>query len=654
MKKFKNFNLSNFILKYQLLLAGVISFSIPLLIYILTLERKVIGGDTTWYALFLPQMQVLVPTGYPTFSIIGKIFSMIPIGELSYRLNLISAIFGALTILFLFLAIQKFTDNTLISLASSFTFAFLFNFWTVANRLEFDTINSFFVSLLLYFAFLYTKNPQNKKNLYLFSLSIGLSLTNHPLTFFILPAFILYIILINPKIFRSIKSILLSILFLILPLTTYAWLPIRSLQGYGPVTTLRGFLYYITGRSVSGKVHGGSFKGKTIETFSKVLSDFFGTIINDFGIFLLIIAIAGLIYLLIKNYKFGICSIFAIICNVTIIGFYLPYSPPNYSINAMIIVTFYLAFGFLLIFNSVENAFDKILYKNNNNNLNTNLNNDFNKSKINIFKSSSYAKFLKYLSLSVLLICFFISPAYLAASNYKQADNSKPVEVYTFWKKVFEYVQDNSVIYISSSSENIAQFINTYEQPYRNITLINNKDERYTAENVKQNIAQGKKVYFVGMEKELIKEINVKKVFGYYWSRTNEYIVFYNYAGFKKDLKITYEILKTDYKFGEKFDIKYKIINDYDEDLEITSLELEFSNNLKFLSVSPEGTITIEPSLSKGIYMWVKTFPIKAHSEINIVLKMQAAVPGQGEIDFRITSQDYYFEAEKVYLNITN
>ena len=238
-------NLKKILYRQRVNIAAAASFMLPLVIYILTLERKVIGGDTTWYALKLPEMQVMVPTGYPAFSIIGKVFSMLPFADLAYRLNLISAIFGALTILFLFLAMVKLSNNVPASLASSLIFAFIFTYWSVASRLEFDTINSFFLALIFYSAFLYAKNPQ-RKYLYFFAAAAGLGLTNHPILLFVLPAIIIYVIIANPRTLKSIKAILFSILFFILPLSLYMWLPIRSLQGYGPVTTFKSLVYYVT------------------------------------------------------------------------------------------------------------------------------------------------------------------------------------------------------------------------------------------------------------------------------------------------------------------------------------------------------------------------------------------------------------------------
>ena len=104
----------------------VLAFSIPFVIYVLTLERKLIGGDTTWYALQIPEMNIMVPTGYPTFSMLLKLFTFLPIGDLAYRLNFFSAFFGGLTILFLFLTINKLIKNEVFSLSGSLIFSFIF------------------------------------------------------------------------------------------------------------------------------------------------------------------------------------------------------------------------------------------------------------------------------------------------------------------------------------------------------------------------------------------------------------------------------------------------------------------------------------------------------------------------------------------------
>ncbi|MBN1298582.1 MAG: hypothetical protein JW997_02730, partial [Actinobacteria bacterium] len=351
----------------------------------------------------------------------------------------------------------------------------------------------------------------------------------------------------------------------------------------------------------------------------------------NYGIVLLIIAIAGLVYLFKKNWKFASCSVLLIIFNFIIISLYLPFCPPNYVLNTMMIISVYLAFGFLLIYDSARLIAEKRI--------------NINPSKLNA---------LKIIISSVLLVLFLISPALFAVKNYKKADFSKPLEIYVFWNEIFDQMEDNSVLYVSSSAANIGEFINKYERQDQNITIITNKDERYSVENIRKNIAEGKKLYFLGIEDKLRAEFNVEKITGYTWKRMQEYIVFYSYAGEKKDLAVEYEILKTEIEYGKKFEVEYTIINDNDTDLEITSLELMISEGLGFIGVSQNGDIFIEPSLSQGKYMWVKTFPIRARDKINIILTFQARVPGDAKINFAVTSQNYYFKAGEIYLDIFN
>src|SRR4030066_113392 len=134
------------ILNREIIIFSILSFIIPFIIYLLTLERKLIGGDTSWFALQILEMSLMVPTGYPVFSMLEKLFTFLPIGDIALRLNLFSAVFGALTILFLFFC-------------------------------------------------------------------LGLSLTNHPLAFFLVPAIVLYVIIINPAIFKSVRAVPVSILY---------------------------------------------------------------------------------------------------------------------------------------------------------------------------------------------------------------------------------------------------------------------------------------------------------------------------------------------------------------------------------------------------------------------------------------------------------
>ena len=81
----------------------------------------------------------------------------------------------------------------------------------------------------------------------------------------------------------------------------YAFIPIRSAAGFGQVKTIKDFFYWVTGRYTNGAVHGGSFGDKDWPNFLKVSGEFFQILYKNFGPILIILAIAGLIYLFKKN-----------------------------------------------------------------------------------------------------------------------------------------------------------------------------------------------------------------------------------------------------------------------------------------------------------------------------------------------------------------
>ena len=624
-----------FVLNKKTIIFAVFSFLIPFIIYLLTLEHKLIGGDTAWYALEIPAMQVFVPTGYPTFSMLGKLITYLPVSDLAYRLNLFSAIFGALTILFLFLLIDRLVKNKPVSLISSLCFAFVFPFWHVANRLEFDTLNSFFIVLVLFSAILYNEN-KTRKYLYFFFFSLGLSLTNHPIAFFVVPAIVLYVVIINPKIFKSVKAVFLSILFFILPLLSYFYIYIRSLQGYGEVNTLKRLFYYVTGRSVTGVLHGGHFTDRNIIDVLLLIKDYLKIIYDSYGVVLIIIAVIGFIFLIRKNKKLGICSILFIIFNIIVPPLYLSHANSNYMLDTMIIIAVYIAFGSLSILNFSTSLFNKTLGDK---------------------KILKIDKFLRYFLIVIIFLFFAFQPASLIYANYNEADLSEPDDVYKFWLEAYENMEENSKIYIQSPSENISMFVNKYEYGDKQIQLIRHTEREYTPDNIEKDFKEGTTVYFIGNDNflPLFEVEQIGKT--YYWSRWyREYLKLYKVAGikfYKKDIKIDHNVDSYSVEFGELFTLEYIIKNTSQEAAKINSLELELPDSIEFVSVEPDGYINQDPGVSRGMYMWVSDeYRVDSGSEINIKINLRGIVPGKTVIKFRITTAGLYISSEDIEIEI--
>ena len=620
------------ILNREIIIFSILSFIIPFIIYLLTLERKLIGGDTSWFALQILEMSIMVPTGYPVFSMLEKLFTFLPIGDIALRLNLFSAVFGALTILFLFLSIARLAKRGFISFISSMIFAFIVPFWEVANRLEFDTLHTFFFILLIFSAILYSEN-KTRKYLYFFFFCLGLSLTNHPLAFFLVPAIVLYVIIINPAIFKSVRAVPVSILYFILPLLSYLYLPIRSLQGYGEVTSPLSFFYYITGKNVTGELHGGSFGDKSLSLILKVIKDYLGMFYETYGIVLLIIALAGFIFLIRKNIKFALCTFLLVILNFVVPPLYAGHALRNYLLNSMIVFSFYIAFGLLLILDGTIFLFNR---------------------SIGSRKVLKIDSFLKYFLITIILLFFIFLPSCLILENYAALDHSEPSDVYKFWDEAFSNMESDSKVYVLAKSTNIGMYVNKYVYGEKNIDYISHKVPEYTADNMIEALDNNITVYFVGNYSALLSVFEAEQIGRTYcWSRYDEVLKLYRVIEPAVNVGISYSIDSHTKNFGEKFNVEYTIKNKNKEGIKISSLELELPDNIELIEVSPDGYINQYPGISGGIYMWVSdSYIIEGESEINLIVGLRSVAPGKSPVKFRLTTSGFYIDCDDIEIEI--
>lgn len=198
------------------------------------------------------------PPGYPVFSLMAKLFTHIPIGDISYRIYLFTIIISLLCFLLIYIFFRKLLyvlnipDLNLLSFYPSFIFITGFTILqqSIIAKGGIYILNLFFLILFSNLLLdIYTQN-KNKKNLFLFFLLFGLSIGNHlMLQVVLIPAYI-YIIY-KSGILKNLKKsdYITSFLFFILGAFIYIYLPIRAktaVLNWGDPSTLSNFLEVIT------------------------------------------------------------------------------------------------------------------------------------------------------------------------------------------------------------------------------------------------------------------------------------------------------------------------------------------------------------------------------------------------------------------------
>ena len=75
--------------------AAIVAFLVPLVIYICTLARAVTFVDSGELSAVAATLGIAHPPGYPLFTLLGRLLSLIPVGTIPFRVGLVSALSAA-------------------------------------------------------------------------------------------------------------------------------------------------------------------------------------------------------------------------------------------------------------------------------------------------------------------------------------------------------------------------------------------------------------------------------------------------------------------------------------------------------------------------------------------------------------------------------
>lgn len=233
-----------------------IVFFVVFFVYVFTMAPSIYWGDSPELIAVAYTLGIAHPSGYPLYTLLGKLFTFIPIGTIAYRLNIMSAFFASLAVMLLYFVAFKITKSRLAALLSSLTLGFSYTFWTQATIAEVYTLNAFFIIALILIIMKWTETMQ-LCYLYLFSFVFGLGLTNHLTLILTFPAFILFFFLHIKKLNVKNKSvinkriILLMLTFFVIGLSLYIYLPLRAAQdpliNWGNPVSFKLFIEHVSG-----------------------------------------------------------------------------------------------------------------------------------------------------------------------------------------------------------------------------------------------------------------------------------------------------------------------------------------------------------------------------------------------------------------------
>jgi Protein O-mannosyl-transferase TMEM260-like/Tetratricopeptide repeat len=249
---------------------------IALTVYWRTLAPTLSVEDTGELAAAAYTLGIAHPTGYPLWCILGKLFIVaVPFGDVAWRVNFMSAAFGAGTVLVVGLLTRMVTRSRLAAVVAGLALAFSFEFWEQSVIAEVYVLNAFFIVLCVLILFLW-QDTRKPALLYLFALTYGLSLCNHSTVYLLGPVFLAFVVWFDRPTMRSWRRYGLMLVLLAVGFSVHLYLPIRSRANppmdWGNPETLRGFWDVFTRKQYQFIITGNSRGfGRFLQQFSVFL-----------------------------------------------------------------------------------------------------------------------------------------------------------------------------------------------------------------------------------------------------------------------------------------------------------------------------------------------------------------------------------------------
>jgi hypothetical protein len=248
------------------------------------------GGDGGDFLAAVLTSGIPHPTGYPTYTLLGTLFQLIPVSTPVFRGALESAIpaalaAGLLTGWVVYVLGSKSTPHLIAAVVAGGAWGAAPLLFSQAAIVEVHGLQSLFTVLVLWWITLNLQvgPDQNHNCIYILSLLVGLGIGNHITIALSAPAMIIALIY-SAKLSRSWKFILTQLVLIFLGTLVYIYLPL-SARSYPPINwgnpqTWAGFLWEITGNPY----HGLLFTAKAtvlwerIGSISSLLMDQYGMI----------------------------------------------------------------------------------------------------------------------------------------------------------------------------------------------------------------------------------------------------------------------------------------------------------------------------------------------------------------------------------------
>ncbi|HIE64809.1 MAG: DUF2723 domain-containing protein [Nitrospira sp.] len=263
------------------------------------------------------------PSGFPFYALAAKLFTLIPFGSIAFKTTLMSAFFGAVISLLIYLSVVAILTQLsgekkgapssneihVIAFLSTILFSFSNALWENAIAPEVYTLMNAFTALFILGLIIHLKGDPHgipRKTFQWFmgiSFLFGLSLGAHSILILYLPfvPILIYFYWLRPNKLSPVKYLSVFLFFVILGISVYIYLPIRASQqpyfNWGYPDTFSQFIAHVTDKK-DAVVHVSIPSPKSV--LLPQMKNYWRFFPDNFSFLGIALGVAGGIYTLIK------------------------------------------------------------------------------------------------------------------------------------------------------------------------------------------------------------------------------------------------------------------------------------------------------------------------------------------------------------------
>jgi len=227
-------------------------------VYLITIYPGLFGmGDAAKFSFVGKVLGTPHAPGYPMYVMVSHLFSYVPWGTLAFRMNVLSALLGALAVFFLYFAARALGTRPAVAASAALACGLGRAFWATSQYAKGYTLTAALVCAGV--VLLLRWSQTGRRSLFygaiaVFTISIG----NHLIIISILPALVLHAVMTNARLALAPRTLLLTMGLLAVGFSQYSLILIRTLQQApyleARATTLSELVDVVTARRYANEI----------------------------------------------------------------------------------------------------------------------------------------------------------------------------------------------------------------------------------------------------------------------------------------------------------------------------------------------------------------------------------------------------------------